>query len=73
MLNLEQKWYFAQCGANDPQAWNIEFPDSLQLDVYKRQDPDRVASIVLLKDAAATAIYGSRAANGVIVIESRCV
>ena len=34
-------------------------------------DPERVASITLLKDAAATAIYGSRAANGVIVIESR--
>ncbi len=34
-------------------------------------DPDRVESITLLKDAAATAIYGSRAANGVIVIESR--
>ena len=34
-------------------------------------DPDRVASIVVLKDAAATAIYGSRAANGVIVIESK--
>ena len=34
-------------------------------------DPDRVASIVMLKDAAATAIYGSRAANGVIVIETK--
>lgn len=34
-------------------------------------DPDRVRSIVILKDAAATAIYGSRAANGVIVIESK--
>lgn len=34
-------------------------------------DPDRIASIVVLKDAAATAIYGSRAANGVIVIESK--
>lgn len=34
-------------------------------------DPDRVKSIVILKDAAATAIYGSRAANGVIVIESK--
>lgn len=34
-------------------------------------DPDRVESITLLKDAAATAIYGSRAANGVIVIESK--
>lgn len=27
-------------------------------------DPYRVASITLLKDAAATAIYGSRASNG---------
>lgn len=34
-------------------------------------DPDRVASISLLKDAAATAIYGARAANGVIVIETK--
>ena len=31
-------------------------------------DPYRVASITLLKDAAATAIYGSRASNGVGVI-----
>ena len=34
-------------------------------------DPDRVASITILKDAAATAIYGSKAANGVIVIETK--
>ncbi|SFG76828.1 SusC/RagA family TonB-linked outer membrane protein [Prevotella sp. KH2C16] len=34
-------------------------------------DPDRILSISLLKDAAATAIYGSRAANGVIIIESK--
>lgn len=34
-------------------------------------DPDRIASITLLKDAAATSIYGSRAANGVVVIESK--
>ena len=33
-------------------------------------DPDRVSSITLLKDASATAIYGSKAANGVIVIET---
>ncbi len=31
-------------------------------------DLNRVASITLLKDAAATAIYGSRASNGVLVI-----
>ncbi len=34
-------------------------------------DPNRVASITILKDAAATAIYGSRAANGVVVIETK--
>ena len=34
-------------------------------------DMDRVETVVLLKDAAAKAIYGSRAANGVVVIETR--
>ena len=33
-------------------------------------DPNRIANITILKDAAATALYGSRAANGVIVIET---
>lgn len=32
---------------------------------------DRVASITVLKDAAATAIYGSKAANGVVVVETK--
>jgi iron complex outermembrane receptor protein len=34
-------------------------------------DPSDVASITVLKDAASAAIYGSRAANGVILIETR--
>ncbi len=33
-------------------------------------DPNRIKTITILKDAAATAVYGSRAANGVIVIET---
>ncbi len=33
--------------------------------------PDDVESITILKDAAATAIYGARAANGVIVIKTK--
>lgn len=33
-------------------------------------DPNRISSITILKDAAATAMYGSRASNGVIVIET---
>lgn len=31
-------------------------------------DPNRIESVTILKDAAATALYGSRAANGVIII-----
>ncbi|WP_121809574.1 SusC/RagA family TonB-linked outer membrane protein [Mucilaginibacter kameinonensis] len=34
-------------------------------------DINRIASITILKDAAATAVYGSRAANGVIVITTK--
>lgn len=33
-------------------------------------DLDRIASITILKDAASTAIYGSKAANGVVVVET---
>ena len=44
--------------------------DGFEVDVQKIFDLDinRVQSISLLKDAAATAVYGSRAANGVVVI-----
>ncbi|QJB41538.1 SusC/RagA family TonB-linked outer membrane protein [Chitinophaga oryzae] len=34
-------------------------------------DINRVESVTILKDAASTAIYGSKAANGVIVIETK--
>lgn len=34
-------------------------------------DPAQVESITLLKDAAATVIYGSEAANGVVVVETK--
>lgn len=34
-------------------------------------NPDDIASITILKDAASTAIYGARGANGVIVIETK--
>lgn len=34
-------------------------------------DPNRVESITILKDAAAAAIYGSRAANGVVIVETK--
>ena len=34
-------------------------------------DPERVESITILKDAAGTALYGSRASNGVLVFETK--
>lgn len=34
-------------------------------------DPEQVESITLLKDAAATVIYGSNASNGVVVVETK--
>ena len=34
-------------------------------------DMTRVASITLLKDAASTSLYGSKAANGVVVVETK--
>ena len=47
--------------------------DGFEADLTKVIDMDmnRIASVTLLKDAAAKAIYGSKAANGVVVIETK--
>ena len=47
--------------------------DGYEVDMQKVFDFDieRIKQITILKDASATAIYGSRAANGVIVIETK--
>ena len=44
--------------------------DGFEISVQKLydMDPSRIASITILKDAAATVMYGSRAANGVVII-----
>lgn len=46
--------------------------DGYEISVERIYDFDitRIANVTILKDAAATAIYGSRAANGVIVIQT---
>ncbi|WP_396601249.1 mucoidy inhibitor MuiA family protein [Algibacter sp. R77976] len=38
---------------------------------FKKLDEDRIASIDVLKDNSATAIYGSRGSNGVIVVTTK--
>lgn len=43
----------------------------ISADVFNALNPSDIANITVLKDAASTAIYGSRAANGVIVITSK--
>jgi TonB-linked SusC/RagA family outer membrane protein len=47
--------------------------DGFEVNVEKIYDLDmnRVESVTILKDAAATAIYGSRASNGVVVVETK--
>lgn len=44
------------------------FPTTLQR--ITDLDINRIESVTLLKDAASTAIYGARAANGVVVVET---
>lgn len=57
---------------NDPNA-PLFILDGFEATVEKIKDldMDRIASLTILKDASAKAIYGSRAANGVIVIETK--
>jgi TonB-linked SusC/RagA family outer membrane protein len=55
---------------------NLNFPNPLYVidgipQEFSRVDPNDIASITVLKDASASAIYGSRAANGVIVITTK--
>ena len=42
----------------------------VEIDAIMNLNIDRVKTITVLKDAASTAIYGSKAANGVIVVET---
>jgi len=45
--------------------------DGLPFDNLNDVAPDDIASIEILKDASATAIYGSRASNGVILVTTK--
>jgi TonB-linked SusC/RagA family outer membrane protein len=58
----------SSANANQPLFILDGFETSLQ--VINDLDMNRVAAITVLKDAASTALYGARAANGVVVIET---
>jgi TonB-linked SusC/RagA family outer membrane protein len=55
----------------EPDANGWTGSPSLPRNPLNMLNPSDIASITILKDAAATAIYGSRASNGVILIETR--
>lgn len=48
----------------------IVFVDGVERD-FSYLDPDEIESITILKDASATAAYGIRGANGVIVVKTK--
>lgn len=56
-------------------TWNSASPyiliDGIQSGSMNQIDPNDIASISVLKDAASAAIYGSKAANGVILITTK--
>jgi TonB-linked SusC/RagA family outer membrane protein len=54
-------------GGNDP----LIIVDGLQGASLNQLNPNDIASMEILKDASATAIYGSRGANGVILITTK--
>lgn len=56
-------------GSNSPTIYvdDIEYT----LDQFSRLDANEIESVSVLKDAAATAVFGVRGANGVIVVSTR--
>lgn len=66
VVNLEETY---AVDPNQPLFILDGFEVSLQTIVDLNME--RVASVTILKDAASTAIYGSRAANGVVVVETK--
>ena len=54
-------------GGNEP----LVVIDGLQGGSLNSLNPNDIASMEILKDASATAIYGSRGANGVILITTK--
>lgn len=58
-------------GTDIPSLESLKNIDDVQQSSIAGLNPADIADITVLKDAAATAIYGARAANGVIVITTK--
>ncbi|KQR91108.1 hypothetical protein ASG01_14590 [Chryseobacterium sp. Leaf180] len=59
----------ALSGANQPLIIVNGVPQSENF--LSKMDPKSIESVQILKDASATALYGSRAANGVVVVTTK--
>ncbi|MEX2564313.1 MAG: TonB-dependent receptor [Cyclobacteriaceae bacterium] len=57
-------------GNNDP-LYVIDGIPTKRQEVFASLNPEAIESIQVLKDASASSIYGSRAANGVIVVTTK--
>lgn len=66
-LNLKVRGYGSLNGSNDP----LYVVDGVQLLSNDGLNPNDIENITILKDAAATAIYGANGANGVILITTK--
>ncbi len=58
---------FSTLGNNSP----LIIVDGVQRDSFNAFDPNEIESISVLKDAAATAVYGARANNGVFLVTTK--
>ena len=69
-LDAEAAKRTQRTGMTDNPNLPIFILDGFEVSVQKIYDMDinRIESMTILKDAAATAMYGSRASNGVIVV-----
>ncbi len=75
-LNIEIRGKTSIAGLDDSYSTNPNQPlfiiDGFETSMDRIRDlsMDRVGSITILKDATATAMYGSKGANGVVVVET---
>jgi iron complex outermembrane receptor protein len=58
-------------GSAPPEGPNVGFGSSTSSNPLSFLNPNDIESISVLKDASATAIYGSRGANGVVMITTK--
>ena len=58
-------------GGTQPAAADVGFGTSADANPLNFINPNDIESISILKDASATAIYGSRGANGVVIITTK--